>query len=76
VLVSRFDHYDLGMVPSFHMLGLRNSLRSDRLRMLQDFITHLVLIQTVDQSLRYFHEQPPRNKTITFLMYLYFSDEL
>jgi hypothetical protein len=58
------------------MLGLRNSLRSDRLRMLQDFVTHLVLIQTIDQSLRYFHEQPPRDKTITFLMYLYFSEEL
>src|SRR6266480_3137229 len=58
------------------LLGLRDSLRTDRLRMVQDFIAHLVFIQTVDQSLRYFHERPPGNKTITFLMYLYFSDRL
>src|SRR5207247_7000442 len=39
----------------FHMLGLRESLRSHCLRMMQDFVVHLVFLQTIDQSFWYFH---------------------
>src|SRR5213083_899609 len=53
VLLSRFYHDDLGMMPALHMLGLGESLCSYRLRMMQDFVLHLAVIQTIDQSLWY-----------------------
>src|SRR5215831_11401530 len=57
MLVSRFCHDDLGMMPAFHMLGLRDSLRRDRLRVRQDLVLHFVFIQTIDQSFWYFHNR-------------------
>jgi len=45
VLVSRFYHDDLGMMPAFHMLGLRDSLRTDCLGMMQNLILHLVFFK-------------------------------
>src|SRR5438046_5829162 len=55
MLVSRFYHDDLGVMPAFHMLGLRESLRSYCFRMMQDFVVHLVFLQTIDQSFWDFH---------------------
>jgi hypothetical protein len=44
MLVSRFYHDDLGMMPAFHVLGLRDSLRSDCLGMMQNFVLHFVFV--------------------------------
>src|SRR5437867_10675367 len=57
MLVSRFYHDDLGMMPAFHMLGLRESLRGYCFRMMQDFVVHLVFLQTIDQSFWDFHNR-------------------
>src|SRR5436190_13633713 len=59
VLFSRFYHYDFGMTPPFHMLGLSDSLRGNGFRMAQNFVTGLVLVQTINQPFRHFHASPP-----------------
>jgi hypothetical protein len=49
-------------MASFHVFGLRDSLRSDRLGVMQDFVLRLVFVQTIDQPFWYFHDQSPRGK--------------
>jgi len=44
MLLSRLDHDHFGMMPAFDVLGLGDSLRSHRLRVMQDFVSHLVFI--------------------------------
>jgi len=44
-------------MPAFHMLGLRESLRGYCFRMMQDFVVHLVFLQTIDQSFWDFHNR-------------------
>ena len=42
MLLSRFDHHNLGVVPAFHMLGLGYPLCRYGLRIMQDFVPHLI----------------------------------
>src|SRR4029077_3576191 len=49
------------MMPAFHMLGLRDSLRTYRFGMAQDLVVNLVLIQTIDESFWYFHTASETN---------------
>ena len=44
MLVSRFNDHNLRVMASFHMLGLRDPLRGDRLRVMQDFILRLIFV--------------------------------
>src|SRR5882762_6008 len=57
MLIARFDHDYLGMMPALHMLRLGDSSRSDCLRMMQNLIRHFASGQTVDQLLWYFHNR-------------------
>lgn len=42
-------------MASLDVLGLRDPLRCDSLGMVQNFVLNLVLIQTINELLRYFH---------------------
>src|SRR5262252_4609413 len=57
MLVARFDHDHLGMMPALHMPRLGDSLRSDCLGMLQNLIRHFVSVQTIDQLRWYLHNR-------------------
>jgi len=48
-------------------------LRGYGLRMMQNFVTDLVFIQTIDELHWYFRNQLPK-ESITFPRYLYFPD--
>src|SRR6266566_7968362 len=74
MLLSRLDHDHFGMMPAFDVLGLGDALRRHCLGMVQCFVTHFVFIQTIDQSFWYFHRRLAE-KSITFLMYLYFLNK-
>src|SRR5207237_443837 len=50
---------NLGLVPAFHMLGLGDPLRGNGLRVVQDLIAGFAFVQTIDDSLGYFHKRPP-----------------
>src|SRR5439155_20856841 len=55
VLPCRFYHHHFGVTPSFHVLGLGDPLRGKSFRMTQNFVTDLVLIQTINQPFRHLH---------------------
>jgi hypothetical protein len=44
MLISRFNDHNLRVMASFHMLCLRDPLRSDRLNVVQDFVLRFILI--------------------------------
>ena len=44
-------------MPGFHVLGLGDPLRRNGFGMMQNFVTNLVVIQTIDELFRYFHER-------------------
>jgi hypothetical protein len=43
------------MMPPFHVLGLGDPLRGNCFRMTQNFVTDLILIQTINQPFGYIH---------------------
>jgi hypothetical protein len=53
------------------VLGLGDPLCRNGFGMMEDFVLDLVVIQTVDELFRYFHERLPM-ESITFPRYLYF----
>src|SRR5207253_9912835 len=73
MLASGFYHDDLRMMPSFHVLGLGDPLRSNGFRMMQNLVADFVFVETINESFRYFHDQPPM-QIITFQGDLYFPD--
>jgi hypothetical protein len=44
MLISRFHDDDFGLMPAFHVLGLRDSLGSYCLGMMQGFVLDLVFV--------------------------------
>ena len=70
MLASGFYHNNLRVVSGFHMLGLGDPLRGDSFRMMQNLIADFVFVQTINESFRYFHQQPPM-QIITFQGDLY-----
>ena len=73
VLLSGFYHDDLGMMPGFHVLGLGDPLCRDSFGMMQNLVTNLIVVQTIDKLFWYFHERL-QMETITFPRYLYFGE--
>ena len=73
MLASGFYHDDLRMMPSFHVLGLGDPLRGNGFRMMQNLVADFVFVETINESFRYFHDQPPM-QIITFQGDLYFPD--
>src|SRR5437763_9220408 len=73
MLASGFYHDDLRMMPGFHVLGLGDPLRGNRFRMMQNLVADFVFVETINESFRYFHTQPPM-QIITFQGDLYFPD--
>src|SRR5437660_3602471 len=73
MLASGFYHDDLRMMPSFHVLGLGDPLRGNGFRMMQNLVADLVFVETINESFRDFHTQPPI-QIITFQGDLYFPD--
>jgi hypothetical protein len=55
MLIARFQYHHFRLMPALDVLGLRDALRRDRFGVVQDFVLHFVLIQTIDQLFRYFH---------------------
>jgi len=49
MLISRFNDYNLRLMASFDMFGLRDSLRSDRLRMTQDYCALFSFKQSISR---------------------------
>ena len=73
MLASGFYHDDLRMMPSFHVLGLGDPLRGNGFRMMQNLVADFVFVERINESFRYFHDQPPM-QIITFQGDLYFPD--
>jgi hypothetical protein len=73
MVASGFYHDDLRMMPGFHMLGLGDSLRGNSFWMLQNLVADFVFVETINESFRYFHTQPPM-QIITFQGDLYSPD--
>src|SRR6266481_2971827 len=71
MFASGFYHDDFRMMPGFHMLGLGDPLRGNGFRMMQNLVADFVFIETIKESFRYFHKQPPM-QIITFQDDLYF----
>ena len=65
MLLSGFYHHHLGVAPSFHMLGLSDSLCCERLWIMQSLVTNFVFLQAIKESFWYF-QKPPPIETITF----------
>jgi len=61
------------MMPGFHVLGLGDPLRGNSFRMMQNLVTDFVFVETINESFRYFHKQPPM-QIITFQGDLYSPD--
>jgi hypothetical protein len=55
MLIASLYHYHFGLMPSFDVLGLGDPLCRHCLGVVQDFVLHFVLIQTIDEFFRYFH---------------------
>src|SRR6266513_3976005 len=64
MLLSRFDHDNLGVVPAFHVLGLSDPLRGYCLRMMQNFVADFIFIQTIDELFWYFHYNSKSNLSL------------
>jgi UDP-galactopyranose mutase len=60
-------------MPALDVLGLSDPLGCDRFGVVQDFVLHVVLIQTIDELFRYLHGHL-RWKNITF-HHLHYSKE-
>jgi len=59
------------MMPRFYVLSLGDPLCRDSFGMMQNLVTNLIVVQTIDKLFWYFHERL-QMETITFPRYLYF----
>ena len=59
------------MMPRFYVLGLGDPLCRDSFGMMQNLVTNLIVVQTIDKLFWYFHERL-QWKLSRFLRYLYF----
>jgi hypothetical protein len=59
------------MMARFYVLGLGDPLCRNGFRMMENFVTDLIVVQTIDKLFWYFHEQL-QWKLSLFSRYLYF----
>src|SRR5213080_1307272 len=57
MLLARFDYNNLRMMAAFDVLGLSDPLGGHSLRMMQNLVANLVIIQTIDELFWYFHKR-------------------
>jgi hypothetical protein len=58
------------MMPRFYVLGLGDPLCRNGFGMMENFVTNLIVVQTIDKLFWYFHGDSVQ--TITFPTHLYF----
>src|SRR4030095_9166820 len=73
VPLSRFYHYNLRMMARFYVLGLGDPLCRNGFGMMENFVTDLIVVQTIDKLFWDFHERL-QSKLSLFPPYLYFGE--